>query len=224
MTSKYHFGHGFEESYHNPYGHELNRLKPVFLRAVDAFRDVIRPNGKNMALLKTARVAMKRAVAGNDKGNGKYMAVHVRRGDRSVESYKYHDKYIPITVYVDEAKKAWKRLEGEDAEESLPIWVASDSPKVIEDWPSERVFSLHAIGDDHILESLATKDEYWQSEFEDLEDEDRVDQTRGVIVDFGMISGMWADPGDIIPEAVVCAMRYVISCTVSLNVYADKRL
>jgi hypothetical protein len=69
------------------------------------------------------------------------------------------------------------------------------------------------------LEEIASKEAYVQAEFNSLREEDRIRRTRGIIVDFGMISGMWAEPDSLIPEAVVCGMRWVslFARTRSLN-------
>jgi hypothetical protein len=158
-----------------------------------------------MGLLKKARTAL--AAALPDK---KYLGVHVRRGDRSVQSWKYHDKYVPLSAFIDAAGATWKKLV-DNGPSPPPVWLASDSPAAIDEWTKTapaKVFSLRASGDTD-LKNIASPWEYVQAEFDELPEEERVEQTRGMVVDFGLMSGMWAEDGDVVPEAVVCGMRYV---------------
>jgi hypothetical protein len=75
---------------------------------------------------------------------------------------------------------------------------------------------------------LASRKEYVQKEFAALDEEGRVNATRGVIVDFAMISGMWRWKEDAAPEATVCTIKYVIRiaqawfCVPGLTVCTDR--
>jgi hypothetical protein len=98
------------------------------------------------------------------------------------------------------------------------LYIATDSlsaqREFINALPSSTwVFSLSHT-DNPNLRALASKKEagYVQSEFNNLRLDERVDQTRGMIVDFAMISGLWALENDIVPGATVCTIRYAIFC------------
>jgi hypothetical protein len=67
------------------YGHDLNRLKPIFKHAFESFEDVIRLNPQSSKLLQTARNALAAALPELQHA---YVGVHVRRGDRSIKSYR----------------------------------------------------------------------------------------------------------------------------------------
>jgi hypothetical protein len=200
----------FSQNYEDPYGHDLNRLKPLFVRAVEMFRDVIQPSAQSMGLMRTARASLRATIP-----KGRYIGVHVRRGDFAPQSWQYHGKGIPLKAYWEAVKASWPRLTGSDPATTIPVWIASDSPSLAEEWRSVPIsgapMAIHSLGTsgDEYLTSMGSPAEYDQDSFNKLDDEARVTATRGVIVDFAMLSGMWAEQGDITPEAVVCAMRYV---------------
>ncbi|KAI0652532.1 hypothetical protein C8Q79DRAFT_1005717 [Trametes meyenii] len=162
-----------------------------------------------------------------------YIAVHIRKGDRQPEGYMFYpDKQVPAEAYVKGARETWSRLYAHDYVDSTnasasvhpdvssghpdhypasPImWVASDSPPAARAFvgafpPATASFSLeHSVMPE--LRALAPAEEYVQAQFEKETLEERVRLTRGMIVDFAMLSGMWAWPGDILPGAVVCGM------------------
>ncbi|KAI0354634.1 hypothetical protein OH77DRAFT_1521536 [Trametes cingulata] len=164
-----------------------------------------------------------------------YIAVHIRKGDRVPDGYVfYKDKQIPLEKYVEGAKETWERLYvpanassgsvSGDAEErpnvssgrpdhypAAPIiWLASDSPAAAREFvasfpPATAVFSLEHNTNTE-LRALAPVHEYVQAEFEQEPLEERIRLTRGMIVDFAMLSGMWAWPGETVPAAVVCGV------------------
>jgi hypothetical protein len=95
------------------------------------------------------------------------------------------------------------------------LYVAADSPSAQKEFinalpPNAWVFSL-AASDDPALRALAGKkvSGYVQSEFDKLALDERIKQTRGMVVDFAMISGLWAWGKDTIPSATICTIRYV---------------
>jgi len=57
---------------------------------------------------------------------------------------------------------------------------------------------------------LASPGEYFQDNFKQLDEDVRVQATRGMIVDFAVLSGAWADDGDLIPEGTVCTVSSVV--------------
>jgi len=92
------------------------------------------------------------------------------------------------------------------------LYIAADSPsaqkELIDAVPAHTwVFSLADSGSPG-LRALASKRAagYVQSEFNKLGLDERVNQTRGMVVDFAMISGLWAWGGDIVPSATICTI------------------
>jgi hypothetical protein len=132
-----------------------------------------------------------------------------------VQSWKYKDKYIPLGVYANAA-----------AARGGAVWLASDAPAVFDEWAKRAspagVHSLRASGDP-ALRALASPQPYDQHTFGTLEEEERRNATRGVLVDFALLSGAWAAPGEAAPDAVVCAMRSVGSSVLHGGRDADVR-
>ncbi|CDO73428.1 hypothetical protein BN946_scf185013.g62 [Trametes cinnabarina] len=155
-----------------------------------------------------------------------YVAVHIRKGDRIPSGYMfYRDKQIPLEKYVSGVRETWDRLYSNETSDkqtdmssgrpehypAAPItWLASDSPAAAREFvaafpPATAIFSLeHHI--DPALRALAPSHEYVQAEFNEEPLEERIRLTRGMIVDFAMLSGMWAWPGELLPGAVVCGV------------------
>ena len=88
------------------------------------------------------------------------------------------------------------------------MWFASDSPTAAQDFaaafpPPTALFSLARSGDG-MLRAIAPFKPYVQKEFNEEPPLERARLTRGAIVDFAMVSGLWARPGDVVPGATVC--------------------
>jgi hypothetical protein len=108
----------------------------------------------------------------------------------------------------------WTRLHPDRSAEHPLVYVASDAPSALLDFSKlsnsrYRTFSLSQSKDPR-LRGLASPAEYRQKDFNELEDNVRIHATKGMLVDFALISGMWASRGDILPDAVVCTIRCVI--------------
>lgn len=149
-----------------------------------------------------------------------YIAIHIRRGDRHAAEFPYRGSYVPLNHFVSAAKDTWSRLYSDEDTDSShfpspPItYVASDSPETItafvDSFPSSTaVFSLD-LSTDPALKALAPNHEYVQDEFNQEDEEERIRITRGAIVDFAMLSGLWAWEGDVVPGATVCTLRFVL--------------
>ena len=206
------------------YGHELNRLKPIFLQAAASFAQTIRPNDKNreiIAALHTEFNAWLTARPWHARAD-RYLGVHVRRGDRFGSSWAYHNQHLPIALYAQAIRKTWSRPpqapaetpsstnKAASAKQQPVVYLACDDPAVHEELEenlgSGIVFSL-ARSEAPMLRDLASPRAYVQAQFDALSDEQRIHQTRGMLADFAMISGMWTKPDTLAPEAVVCGMR-----------------
>jgi hypothetical protein len=91
------------------------------------------------------------------------------------------------------------------------FYIASDSPAAQEEFmnyfsPETRIFSLsRSVRAD--LRALASQRPYVQSEFDGLPKDERIRLTRGMIIDFALLSGIWGHGGDVSPAATVCGLR-----------------
>jgi hypothetical protein len=99
-------------------------------------------------------------------------------------------------------------------ESPIAIYIASDSPsakaELVDALPSDIqiIFSL-ARSQNPKLRALASPNDYVQAEFDKLELEERKNLTRGMLIDFAMLNGMWAWDDEIVPKATVCTIRSV---------------
>ncbi|KAJ7459057.1 hypothetical protein B0H11DRAFT_177573 [Mycena galericulata] len=229
-TSRYHFGHDFGEHYEDPYGRNLNRLRGIYNSAWQSFSKTIRPSTYSAELIRSAREELSekltmhyqnpRSVKGvhADGPPMGYLSVHIRRGDRMPSWHAYgQQQYIPIPEFIDGVVESWTRLGLElSIEDQLVqpfVYVASDSPSAEKEFASsfseDRVFSLLRSQREE-LRVLASPGEYFQSDFMRLSDDVRVQATRGMVVDFAVLSGAWADEGDLIPEGIICTVSSVV--------------
>ncbi|KAF7302695.1 hypothetical protein HMN09_00904300 [Mycena chlorophos] len=237
-TARYHLGHMFAETYEDPYGHNLNRAKPIYDRAAQALETLIIPNNKSVELIGWAREEMQGVIEkhyqhGEDRRRSfkdmpqdseyefrtqGYIGTHIRRGDQLRSWHGATDDYVPIQDYVDGVVSAWTRLDLElsknDTMVTPVVYVASDSPAAMQEFSAsfdlEQVFSLTASKRAELRE-LASPRDYDQNEFMTLPEDVRVKATRGMVVDFALLSGAWAKPGELIPDATVCGLRHVKS-------------
>jgi hypothetical protein len=209
------------------YGHGLNRLKPIFEFSLTSLSETIRPNVETASLIRRVKAeiasitqsAAKSPVSGQNTPNGEhkpsYIGIHVRRGDKLATSWAFHNGYVPIPNYAQAALDTWSRLQLSSA--PLTLYIASDSPSAQHELanafpPDTRVLSL-SLSDDPELKALKSPGEYVQAEFARLGETERKQATRGMIVDFAMISGMWAGES-VVPEATICTIRCAISVPV----------
>ncbi|KAI0713158.1 hypothetical protein C8T65DRAFT_739028 [Cerioporus squamosus] len=159
-TAMFHMGHAFKEEYENPYGHHMNRQKPIYERARISFEGVIRPNARTAELVRAAREEVvsilsqpkpppARSSDGEQRSDSSlpkpalYIGVHVRRGDRIPSAHPFYpDKKIPLQKFIDGARSAWDKFYG-NASSSLS---AADLEDIGEQSSDHDVSSGH---DDH---------------------------------------------------------------------------
>jgi len=177
---------------------------------LSSFLQVILPNPRLATLIHRARDEL---VSGAGGESSKYLSVHIRRGDRLGLTWKYHKTHLPTSLYVAAALKTWKRL-NPTSQGSPLFYVASDSPEAPEEFvnqlPSNARASSLIWSDDEELRSIASPRSYVQEEFNTLSEKERIRLTKGMIVDFALVSGLWInehDP-DVRPYATVCGLRY----------------
>jgi hypothetical protein len=90
--------------------------------------------------------------------------------------------------------------------------LASDDPDVFEELqsqlePGSRIFSLPR-SENPDLQNIASPAPYFQDKFAELPEPDRVRLTKGMVVDFALLSGLWAWDDDLKPGAVICGLKY----------------
>lgn len=150
---------------------------------------------------------------------GIYVGVHIRRGDRKAEAWPHRGQYVPITDFVTAVHDSWTRLRPDSilspTQPGSVIWVASDSPAAQEEFLNAEpgaggalkstVFSLSRSKNDK-LRALASQREYFQSEFDAYSFEERVNATKGALIDFALLSGAWVWDDEARPMASVCTI------------------
>ncbi|XP_006454286.1 hypothetical protein AGABI2DRAFT_197199 [Agaricus bisporus var. bisporus H97] len=200
-TSRYHFGHAFAEHYEDAYGRNLNRLRPIYNAAHESLASAIQPNANLDALIRAARHEFRNSTRSDDS----YLSVHIRRGDRKLRFSGPDVLYVPTSEYVSAIKDTQDRLPILH-DEDTPIYFASDSLTAELEFANAyagRFFSLRQSASSEIRQ-LASTDGYDQKEFNKLSDEERVRLTKGMVVDFALLSGAWTKQGDPAPRASVC--------------------
>ncbi|KAH0591309.1 hypothetical protein H2248_001396 [Termitomyces sp. 'cryptogamus'] len=200
-TAKFHLGHTYSNAYEDPYAHQLNRLKPMFKFSEESFYNTIRLNVENTRLVQNARSELQ-VFSQFDS----YIALHLRRGDR--EPAFYRGDHVPAEKFVEAATTAWSRLSQGKSLEQLTLFVATDSALALREIidltsASYTVFSLFQSSNEE-LRALASPGDYVQKKFDLFHVEERIRATRGMIVDFALLSGMWAKEDNLTPQAVVC--------------------
>jgi hypothetical protein len=212
-TAKFHFGHGFSGHYENPYGHQLNRLKPIFKSSARSLGSTIRPNMRNMELLHLAQAEfslfLTKVNQGQKDAGSRYVGTHIRRGDRKSLSYSFPDRKIPIKDYLNAVKKTWARLRNGTPSQIHPVvYLATDSLEVHKEFSrvyEGESFSLFDSWDPR-LNALASPGEYFQKKFNALTLQKRVAATRGMIIDLAIVGGLWTEEKSLTPDAVVCGL------------------
>ncbi|KAH9969145.1 hypothetical protein BC827DRAFT_1121921 [Russula dissimulans] len=213
-TAKWHFGHGFLEEFEDPYGRELNRIRGIFNQARVSFTETIHPNAATATLIHSARTELASLLGLHSNHSlpaGQFQGIHVRRGDGVGSSWKYHNENVPIEEYSTAGNAAWNRLFRSPGDfPPQAVYLASDDPGAFEDLqsqlePGSRMFSLPKSHNSD-LRSIASPAPYFQDNFSALPEVDRVRLTTGMIVDFAVLSGMWARDDDPRPGAVICGL------------------
>lgn len=164
-----------------------------------------------MRLIRFARSELASMLPQDAKTNNGYVAVHIRRGRAGI-AWNWHQQPIPISAYAEAAI----RVLGE--KENKLAYIASDDPAAYDDAkmllpPETQALSL-ADSAAPPLRAIASDEVYNQEKFGALEEDVRVSLTRGMIVDFAMLSGMWLEEGlDLpTPRAVVCGIKCANNC------------
>lgn len=129
-------------------------------------------------------------------------------------SYNYHGGYVPLADFTAAVTSTWDRLHPEATTQQGPIvYLASDTPSALSELDEAfgaDVFSL-VKSENADLRVLASPAEYFQNEFDESTEEYRIRATTGMVVDFALLSGSWASETDLVPDAVVCTLRYAES-------------
>lgn len=125
-------------------------------------------------------------------------------------SWKYHNSHLPTSLYAEATSNSWDRLLPDPAPSPMLVYVASDAPLAPAEYAATeegvKVFSLTGSARAELRE-VASPGEYDQKAFDALLLEERVRATNGMVVDLALVSGIWAEEGEVRPEATVCGIR-----------------
>lgn len=158
---------------------------------------------------------------------------------------KMPNAQIPVMEYVDAVWNAYtllQNLSGSDIPTASPLlYLASDSESAASEFTNTLVTNdslVQKYGNENLkpivydlrssadaeLRTLAPAVEYVQAEWNNRTEEDRIRETRGVIVDWALLSGAWPpEPSDESagtqiprPAATICTLPYVLFSHISL--------
>src|SRR5687768_3564014 len=115
----------------------VQRQRPIYTRALDSFKNTIRPNKRVSSLIQTARSSLLSHVSLSSplliQENGTYISVHIRRGDSSSQSWGYGGKPLPVSEYVSAVEKILGEdgqvdaaLTSSESEKKPVVFIASD--------------------------------------------------------------------------------------------------
>lgn len=211
------------------YARNVRRKRTIYDNAAQSFAQTIRPNAEVAALIRSARKEITDSISTQNVGTrgldmGIYVGVHIRRGDRKAEAWPHRGQYVPIADFVTAVNEAWARLRPKSilstSQPKPVVWVASDSPEAQEEFLNAETnsgstqeilaFSIARSKDDD-LRALASQREYVHSEFVTYSLEERVNATKGALIDFAMLNGAWVWDDEARPMASVCTLRCVLS-------------
>lgn len=219
VSSKSHFAWYPLTIHVGRFGHDLNRLKPIYEKSRYSFLETIRPNARSRNLINLAKQELTRVFTTHyelparddtDTSAAVYVGVHIRRGDSIPKGWKYYQKPIPTKVFADAVAETWNRLHEGAADIAPAVYLASDSPDSIKEFASLVKGPLFSLMDSKLpdLKSIASDEEYRQKPFGLLPAKKRVSLTRGAVVDLALISGLWDSEREaMLLDATVCAVR-----------------
>ncbi|PVF96089.1 hypothetical protein CPB86DRAFT_527541 [Serendipita vermifera] len=210
-TAKFHFGHDFAEAYEDPYKSDETRQKPIYEHAYASFQETILPN----EWIREEISELRRRLAKKP-----YVGIHIRHGDRYPANQKWEGDFVPTSEYVATTTRMWNTLRTQrptDVRERQPsVYIATDSFAAFQDFrslsglPAGNVWGLHEA--DKLLNGrrrwklLASPHGYVQRVFNGRKTrpEERARWTKGMIIDYALLSGAWLGEGERGPSAVIC--------------------
>ncbi|GJJ13143.1 hypothetical protein Clacol_007394 [Clathrus columnatus] len=233
-----HFANGFEDEFEDSYKSTIERKKPLYMRSRASLSEHIRPNKVNQGLIQKMRDEITQLTRGMNNTATRYISTHIRRGDRHAMSWKYNfspNRQIPTQEYVNAVWKsyAWFYNISDSSPKPLYppfIYLASDSAEASAEFVDNLTSNdtlAHTFNDENLkpfvyslstssdkeLRDIAPMREYVQSEWGAREEMERIKETRGVIVDFALMSGAWrtisaSDDGSefVLPQVCVCTL------------------
>jgi len=197
-TAKFHMVHEFNEAYQDPYKQSVDRQRPIFEMGRLSLTNTIRPRSTMMSLIDEARSAL------HDK---EYIGVHMRHGDQTAMSWRYHQGYVPTSEYVSAVNKTIAALGN-----IKTIHVASDALRALTEFseaaPEEWIIhtSLQTSGLSVEYSADRETEGYFQHQWDDIPTEERAALTRGMVIDLAVVTGAWAKDDGALPAAVVCTL------------------
>ncbi|MBW0498135.1 hypothetical protein O181_037850 [Austropuccinia psidii MF-1] len=174
--------------------------QPIYDMAREAFSKLFILTTESQRLIhetKQAIIASQVWSSGVDGQLPPYISVHIRKGDRHPYDPSHKFDYIPIMDYIDTINSTWRKLR--DLDNKLPenpnIYLASDTPLSLDQFQamtpkSWRSFHLSRAGPKN-LSGLAHPHEYAQSHFHAHSVVERVEFTKGQLIDMAFLAGGW---------------------------------
>ncbi|KIY69447.1 hypothetical protein CYLTODRAFT_442690 [Cylindrobasidium torrendii FP15055 ss-10] len=194
-TAKFHMGSMYMDTYEDPYQHSTNRLEPIFGMSRESMVNTIKPSQENVKLIDLARSELIQETSN-------YVAAHIRRGDMHAESYAHRNEYIPLETIAEAFQTS-----------NAPLaFLASDSPTALAAMAStlekEQKKEVYYLGRSKHpeLRAIASPHEYLQAEWSAYDAESRLRLTRGMIVDFALLSG-WGTGRMAEPGWIFCTLN-----------------
>jgi hypothetical protein len=139
-TVPYTFGGAFNDFYEDPKKMNVFRQEPIFALARTGYEALFKLQDADAAYVQHRLVELaSKTVMADDMGRGLIIGMHVRHGDCRPYEFQYKDSYIPLDIYLDEAREQlYKAFEtsGKNGTEDLMsemkslFIVASDDPDV----------------------------------------------------------------------------------------------
>lgn len=169
-----------------------------------------------------------------------YIATHIRRGDRKAQAWRYQrmkNEQIPTEEYSRAFWGTYSRIQNLSYPDKIPsipplVYLATDSPTAASEFTDlvtsndtlakkynndsvyAFVYELRTSNDLEV-QQLASEREYVQAEWnEKRKEKDRIRETRGVIVDWALMTGLWQPTSDeagnpvdqLKPLATICGI------------------
>ena len=140
----------------------------------------IRPSAESQRLIKLAR---------QDLPDSPYASAHIRRGDAKAQAWAHRQSYVPLEDFADNLSLFESHTK--------TIYLASDSPSSLaalsNTLENDQGKTVHYLGrsQQSELRALARPHSYNQTEFGEYDTETRSRLTRGMVVDFALLTGVW---------------------------------
>ncbi|KAH9813736.1 hypothetical protein DFH28DRAFT_337607 [Melampsora americana] len=206
--------------------------KLIFEMSKESLEENFKLNEENLRLIDETKMEIinskvwKEVEEGEGEGEGEgklapFVSVHIRKGDRHPFDPEHKLDYIPIHDYIHAINSTW--IQSRLTNPKLPIfpnvYVASDTPLIMDTLfglvPQWNLFHLSQSSSNR-LNSISHPHEYSQAHFHAHSKSERIDYTRGQIIDMNFLGGSW--PSSKIHPLDLSEKPLGTICTVSSNI------